>query len=180
MNRSSNRLFTASAGLAACGLILTGCSSGQITQTADQESAVNGAAGGVKHIDLRNVHVQAVQSSDYLQPGRIVALNFVAVNTSTDVDDELVGISSDIGEVAMSGDTAIPAGASLLVGSPDGQAEFTPMSSAEPTEAAVLLMQPITNGLTYDFTFDFDKAGQTTLAVPISAGNAPRQEVAAD
>ncbi|HOW95840.1 MAG TPA: hypothetical protein PLF91_15300, partial [Mycolicibacterium fallax] len=31
------------------------------------------------------------------------------------------------------------------------------------------------NGLTYDFTFTFDKGGDVTVAVPISAGNAPRQ-----
>ena len=55
------------------------------------------------------------------------------------------------------------------VGSADGQTEATAMGSAEPTKAAVTLTQPITNGLTYKFTFDFDKAGQTTVAVPISA-----------
>lgn len=35
------------------------------------------------------------------------------------------------------------------------------------------LSKPVTNGLTYDFTFTFEKAGETTVAVPISAGEAP-------
>jgi copper(I)-binding protein len=178
VNRLPNRLFAATAGLAACGVILTGCSSGQISQTADQQSAVNGSSGNVQNIALRNVHLQAVQTGDYLQPGRNVDLIFVAANLSSDTNDKLVSISSDVGAVTVTGDTALPAGASLVVGSPDGQADVTPLGSAQPTQASVALSQPITNGLTYNFTFDFDKAGQTTIAVPISAGGAPRAEAA--
>lgn len=176
MNRLRNRLVAASAGLAACGLILTGCGSGQISQTADQESAVNGSTANAGDIALRNIHLQAVQSGAELQPGRAVELIFVAANISPDTNDKLVSISSDVGTVALTGDTAIPAGASLIVGTADGQAEATPMGSAEPTKAEVTLSQPITNGLTYKFTFTFDKAGQTTVAVPISAGGAERQD----
>ncbi len=178
MNRPTNRLFAASAALAASALILTGCSSGQLSQTADQESAVNGSTATVKNIALRNVHIQAVQTSDYLQPGRSVELIFVAVNTSPDTNDKLVGISSDVGSVSLTGDTAIPANSSLIVGSADGQAEVTPLGSTAPTKADVTLSQPITNGLTYNFTFDFEKAGQAKVAVPISAGAAPRQDAA--
>lgn len=64
VNRLTNRLVAASAGLAACGLILTGCGAGQISQTADQQSAVNGATANIANIALRNVHIQAVQSGD--------------------------------------------------------------------------------------------------------------------
>ena len=178
MNRLPNRLFAATAGLAACGVILTGCSSGQISQTAGQESAVNGSSGNVQNIALRNVHLQAVQTGDYLQPGRNVDLIFVAANLSPDTGDKLVGITSDVGSVTLTGDTALPAGASLIVGSPDGQAEATPLGSAQPTKATVALSQPIANGLTYNFTFDFENAGPTTISVPISAGGAPRGEAA--
>lgn len=169
MNRFSNRVFAASAGLAACGLILTGCGSGQISQTADQQAAVNGNSGAVKNIVLRNVHLQATQSGDFLQPGKVVPLVFVAANNSPDVDDKLVGITSDAGTVALSGDTAIPAGRALVVSAKGGAAA---MGSAAPQAAAVTLGKPVTNGLTYNFTFNFEKAGQTTIAVPISAGEA--------
>jgi copper(I)-binding protein len=179
VNRLTNRLVAASAGLAACGLILTGCGAGQISQTADQESAVNGATANVANIALRNVHIQAVQNGDALKPGRTVELIFVAANTSPDTNDKLVSVSSDVGSVVIGGTTAIPAGTSLIVGSADGQAAATPMGSAQPTKAEVTLNQPITNGLTYKFTFDFDKAGKTTVAVPISAGGATRQDAAA-
>lgn len=172
MIRMSNRLVAASAGLAACGLILTGCGSGQISQTAGQEAAVNGNNGAVKDIVLRNVHLQAVQSSDFLQPGKVVPLVFVAANNSPDVDDKLVGITSEVGSVALSGDGSLPAGRAL-VAAPKGQAE--PMGSATSETAEVTLSKPITNGLTYMFTFSFEKAGKATVAVPVSAGEGPRR-----
>ena len=52
--------------------------------------------------------------------------------------------------------------------------------NADAAEAAVALSKPITNGLTYNFTFDFEKAGETTMTVPISAGEAPRREAAVE
>ena len=78
--------------------------------------------------------------------------------------------------MTLTGDGAIPARDSLIVGSPDGQDEVTPMGSATTATAEVTLSEPITNGLTYNFTFDFEKAGRTSVAVPISAGEAPRRQ----
>ena len=176
MNHSTNRLRAATAGLAACGLILTGCGTGQISQTAGQESAVNGSSANIGEISLRNVHLQAVQRSDFLQPGTAVELMFVVGNNSPDVDDTLLAVASDIGQVKLTGDGAIPARGALIVGSPDGQDEVTPMGSATSTTAEVTLSKPITNGLTYNFTFDFEKAGRTSVAVPISAGESPRRQ----
>ncbi|MFN8071786.1 MAG: hypothetical protein U0R66_08270 [Mycobacterium sp.] len=172
MTRFSNRLVAASAALAACGLILTGCGSGQISQVASQESAVNGNSANVKNIALRNIHLLADQGGDYLQPGKIVPLLFAAANNSADVNDKLVSITSEVGTVALSGDGAIPAGGVLNV-APKGQAQE--MGSAAPAGAAVTLAKPITNGLSYPFTFTFEKAGSTTVNVPISAGEGARQ-----
>lgn len=172
MTRFSNRLVAVSAGLAASGLILTGCGSGQISQVASQESAVNGNAVNVKAIAIRNIHLLADQGGDYLKPGKTVPLVFAAANNSPDVNDKLVSITSDIGTVALSGDGSIPAGAALVV-APKGQAQE--MGSAAPPAAAVTLSKPITNGLSYPFTFTFEKAGSATVNVPISAGEGARQ-----
>lgn len=172
MNRFSNRLASASAGLAACGLILTGCGSGQISQVADQESGVNGMSANAKNIALRNIHLLADQTGGFLQPGKVVPLVFVAANSSLDVDDKLVSITSDVGTVALSGAVAIPAGQALVV-APKGQPEA--MGSATPSVAEVTLSKPITNGLSYPFTFTFEKAGSTTVPVPLSAGEGTRQ-----
>lgn len=166
MTRFKNRVFAATAGLAACGVILTGCGSGQISQVASQESAVNGNAATVKNIALRNVHLQAAQTSDYMQPGRTVPLVFLAANNSPDASDKLISITSDVGTVALTGDGVIAPNGALVYGPGSGQAE--PMSSATAQSAAVTLNQPITNGLNYKFTFSFEKAGSTTVAVPIA------------
>jgi copper(I)-binding protein len=175
MDRFTPRTSALTAGLAACALVgavaLSGCGAGQLSQMATQEPAVNGTSANVGPISLRNVHVRAAQESDYVQPGRDAELLFVAVNGSPDVNDKLVAITSDIGTVSLSGDSSIPANGVLVVGKPDGQPE--PLANAGRTqsaEARIALTKPITNGLTYTFTFHFEKAGETTVAVPISAG----------
>jgi hypothetical protein len=171
--------------LAACGLVaavtLSGCGAGQISQTATQEPAVNGTSANIGEIALRNAHLRASQTSDYIQPGREVELLFVASNNSPDVDDKLVSITSDVGTVTLTGDAAVPAGGALLVGAPDGQiTALESVEAAEAVKAMVTLTKPITNGITYNFTFDFEKAGQATVPVPISAGEAPRREEAVE
>ena len=185
MDRFKPRTSALTAGLAACGLAaavaLSGCGAGQVSQTATQEPAVNGTSGTVGPVSLRNIHLRAAQSTDYVQAGREAELLFVAVNGSPDVNDKLVSITSDIGTVRLSGDTSLPANGVLVVGEPDGQ--IAPLESAEKADAAeamVALSKPITNGLTYNITFDFEKAGETTVAVPISAGEAPRREAAVE
>lgn len=171
--------------LAACGLAaavaLSGCGAGQVSQMTTQEPAVNGTSVNVGQVSLRNIHLRAAQSTDYVQPGRDVELIFTAVNNSPDVNDKLAGVTSDVGSVSLSGDTSLPANGVLVVGRPDGQPEPLENSgAAQPAQAKVALSKPITNGLTYSFTFDFEHAGKTTVTVPISAGEAPRREAAAE
>jgi copper(I)-binding protein len=167
--------------MAACGLatsvVLSGCGAGQVSQTATQEPAVNGTSGRAGQIVLRNIHISADQSSDYIRPGAEAELIFVAANDSADVADKLVSITSDVGTVTLSGGADIPVNGVLVVGSPDGQE--TALSAVEPADAAVAqidLTKPITNGLTYEFTFTFQNAGETTVEVPISAGEKPRRD----
>jgi copper(I)-binding protein len=167
--------------LAACGLaaavVLSGCGAGQVSQTATQEAAVNGTSANIGNVAVRNAHLRVDLKTDYAQPGSEVELIFVASNNSPDVNDKLVSVTSDVGTVTLSGDTALPASGSLVVGAPDGQ--ITSLESVETVEAAkasVELTKPITNGLTYDFTFTFEQSGEGTFAVPVSAGESPRRE----
>ncbi|MCV7299872.1 hypothetical protein H7J93_09510 [Mycobacterium barrassiae] len=169
--------------LAACGLasvvLLSGCGSGQVSQTATQEPAVNGTSANIGKIAVRNAHLRATQTTDYVQPGSEVELLFVASNDSPDVNDKLVSITSDVGTVSLTGDTSLPANGTLVVGEPDGQiTALESVETADAAEAVVQLSKPITNGLTYNFTFTFEKSGQGTFAVPISAGESPRREEA--
>jgi hypothetical protein len=111
-----------------------------------------------------------VQTSDFLQPGRTVDLALVAVNQSPDTTDNLVGITSEIGTVTVSGDTRLPAGGMLFIGEPEGKYVAPgPIDSNTAARATITLAKPISNGLNYNFTFNFDKAGQATMLVPISA-----------
>ncbi len=120
---------TTRVGLAVGGLLvasaLAGCGAGQVSQVATQEPAVNGTTGNVGPIALRNVHIQAVESGDALEPGSDVELIFAAANSSPDVNDRLVGITSDVGTVTVTGNTALPASGLLTVGSPDGVTELS-------------------------------------------------------
>jgi hypothetical protein len=169
------------AGIAVGGLLvataLAGCSAGQISQVATQAPAVNGTTGTVKNITLRNVHIQAVETGDALKPGSDVDFLFTASNLSPDSPDKLVGISTDIGAVTVTGKTDVPPSGVLVVGVPDGATPLASVEGANAADASVALSKPIRNGLTYDFTFTFANAGDLTLSVPISAGAAPRQEV---
>jgi copper(I)-binding protein len=175
-----NRLTTR-AWLAVCGLIfaaaVTGCSAGQISQMTTMEPAVNGNAVTQKNVAVRDVRIVARQTSDALEPGKTVDLRFVAVNQSPDVNDQLVGITSEIGTVTVTGNTTIPASGTLTVGTPEG-ADASTLSSLQgvnKAQASVALTKPISNGLMYNFTFRFAKAGEATVAVPVAAPeNAPR------
>ncbi|UQX13265.1 hypothetical protein M5I08_21635 [Candidatus Mycobacterium methanotrophicum] len=153
---------------------LAGCGSGQLSQTASQESAVNGTHGRVNDVTLRDVRIQAQQSTDFLRPGTTVDLVLVAINQSPDVADKLVGISSDIGKVTVTGNPTLPVGGTLFVGTASGQnpkatTVVDAVEAADSVKATVSLDKPITNGLNYNFTFNFEKAGSVSLAVPISA-----------
>jgi copper(I)-binding protein len=170
------------AALAAGGLIgavvLTGCSAGQLSQTSSQESAVDGNHAVINNVALRNVRIQAQQNTDFLRPGKTVDLVLVVVNQSPDVTDKLVGISTDIGKVTVTGDPTLPAGGTLFVGTPNGlnkKAADTAaaLEAADSVKATVALSTQITNGPNYNFTFFFEKAGSVTLAVPISAPEGP-------
>ncbi|WP_422744336.1 hypothetical protein ACN27E_20835 [Mycobacterium sp. WMMD1722] len=179
MNRFAPRASAAIPALAACVLAagLTACSAGQISQTATQAAAVNGVDAGVGSIALRNVHLRAPQTSDYVRPGSEVELLFVAANNSPDQPDRLVGIRSDVGSAPLQGDTTVPPNGVLVAGEPDGQiAALESVDPASPLTVDVSLTKPITNGLTYPFTFTFQRSGDVTVQVPISAGEAPRRD----
>jgi hypothetical protein len=156
--------------------VLSGCGVGQISQMATQEPAVNGNKVTLNNVALRDIRMQAVQTGDFLQPGRTVDLVLVAVNQSPDIADRLVGITTDIGTVTIGGDARLPAGGMLFIGTPEGEKVAPgPIGSSNAAKATVALAKPITNGLTYNFTFNFEKAGQASVMVPISAGLAPQR-----
>jgi hypothetical protein len=180
---------TSAVTLAACGLAavlsLSGCGAGQISQSAMQQPAVNGTLAWVgdstSGIALRNVHLRVDQTSDYVEPGGDVELIFVAVNESADQTDRLISVTSPVGTVGITGDLSVPAAGTLVVGTPDGQpSALDATEGAKTAQATVQLTQKISNGITYPFTFTFERSGTKELVVPISAGEAPRRAAQAE
>jgi copper(I)-binding protein len=157
-------------------MALSGCGAGQISQMATQEPAVNGNRVTLNNVALRDIRIQASQEGDFVQPGKTVDLVAVATNQSPDTADRLVSISSDIGTVNIGGDARLPANGMLFIGTPEGaKVAPGPVGSSSAVKATITLAKPISNGLTYNFTFNFEKAGQATVMVPISAGMAAEQ-----
>jgi hypothetical protein len=177
----SSRRSAKLAALAAGGLIgavaLTGCGTGQLSQTAMQQSAVDGNQAMVNNVALRNVRILALQTGDFLRPGATVDLALVAVNQSPDITDKLLGITTDIGKVTVTGDPTLPASGVLFIGPRSGQHKKAAdaVENADSVKATVALAEPVTNGPNYEFTFTFEKAGSVSVAVPISAPESPRQ-----
>jgi copper(I)-binding protein len=158
---------------------IAGCSAGQVSQTAMQQSAVDGNQAVINNVALRNVHIQALQTGDFLRPGATVNLVLVAVNQSPDITDKLVGITTDIGKVTVTGDPTLHASGVLFVGSQNGQNKKSDsaVENGDSVKATIALSEPITNGPNYDFTFNFEKAGSVSVGVPISAPeSAPHHE----
>lgn len=175
---SFNRAFNKAAIALIAAAALAGCGTGQISQTADQASAVNGASATVGELALRDVRIQATQTGDALEPGQTVDLVFVVSNQSPDANDELSDITTSIGKVSPTGSKTVPVGGVLVFSAPAGPdlptapaAKALPeVANANTATATVTLDKAIRNGLTYDFTFNFKKAGEVRVDVPISAG----------
>ena len=71
--------------------------------------------------------------------------------------------------------------ASAQSGTPTPDQGKQPAAQAtDAAKATLALSKPISNGLTYNFTFRFEKAGEATVVVPISAGEAPRRDPVQD
>lgn len=109
------KAVTACAALAAgAALALTGCSAGQVAQTADQKAAINGSHAEVGQLSLLNVHIVYPKETQTLQVGGSAVIALSIVNNSSTVTDELTSITTDLGPVRITP----PAGQSRVVVGP--------------------------------------------------------------
>ncbi|GAA2063721.1 hypothetical protein [Williamsia deligens] len=100
---------------------LGACGAGQISQTANQEAAVNGGAATVGELALRDVHViyPRVNASDAFVNGGPFELGFLISNNSPFRNDTLQGITvPGGGSATITGSTSLPATKSLRAGEP--------------------------------------------------------------
>lgn len=151
------------------GLIaLSGCGAGAVSQTADQASGVNGAAGQVGRILVRNATIEFAGdlAGEVYRQGRSAPLSMSLVNTGA-LADRLVSASSPAAaSVQVMGDAVLPGNRSVTVGNNTG----TPSQALAGRTIAIKLVglkQPVRAGLTYPVTLRFERAGEVTVAVPV-------------
>lgn len=182
--RRSARTLAGVAGAAALtGLLLSGCGTGQISQTSRQVAAVNGANATVGSVDLRDVQVAyptAPAGPDALyRQGGAAPLVATLVNTAP-VADRLLSVTSPAAaSVQIQGDPSMPQDIALV--SP-GNLQLSPTNAKRVQLVAEGLTRPVPAGAQIPMTFVFEKAGSVTVTVPTgvphtagSPGHAPER-----
>lgn len=102
------RMVTVAALAAAAGIALTGCSAGQHTQTSTQAAAINGNHANVGAIALRNVHIVYPEAAAEHDKGGKAVIAMSIINNSETVTDELTSVSTDLGQVKITGPAGDP------------------------------------------------------------------------
>ena len=136
-------------------LALSGCAAGQISQTADQVAAVDGANGTIGYMSVLNVVLATTPNSDYAK-GADAPLQLWLSNTGIQ-PDQLTGISSPAAaSVQINGINAIPGQTLKDLTGPRGAITLKGLTSN------------ITYGESVPVTFAFAAAGNLTVNVPIA------------
>lgn len=141
--------------LVAAAVTITGCAAGQVSQTADQVSSVDGGVGNVGQIGIRNALLATPANGSYAKGADVPVLLWL---TNT-------GLSSDtLSSVSTS------AASSVAIG---GTATLQPQSRMEvgTSTPVTLTVKGLTDGLSFGtsipLTFSFATAGNVTVNVPI-------------
>ncbi|MEC3913725.1 hypothetical protein [Nocardia sp. CDC160] len=195
-SKPRRRAVTVAALAAGAVLALSGCGAGQVSQTATQVAAVNGNSANVGSIALRDVRFLLPQTEEYNNAkGGKAVLAFSAVNLSDSKTDELVSISSDLGQVKLADKVEIKPSSVVVADKPtakdaaqaaavheQNQGEAASDKVTDPNAKPILvevtgLTKDVTPGLTYPLTFNFKEGGTVVVNTPVDAGpNNPRQE----
>lgn len=144
---------------------LTSCGAGQVNTTADTVSAVNGATGHLKQIDILNAAIAFPPGDARLyQPGESAPLVFTITNAGVQ-GDKLVSISSPAAKsIALKGSMDL-LGGTKIVARTSGSAD-QPNTLSATMEGLTTAVKP---GPTVDVTFTFAQAGILTLPLPVGS-----------
>ncbi|MEV5652693.1 hypothetical protein AB0L57_30965 [Nocardia sp. NPDC052254] len=197
----SRRALAVAALATGAALALSGCGAGQISQTAHQVAAVNGNAATIGNMALRDVRILLPQSEEYTNAkGGKAVIAFSVINQGSARADELVSVTSDLGQVKITPEKPqLAPGQTVVAAGPAATAGSAPTSSAAPTSApehgataneegagtadqpadpdahpilveVTGLTKDVVAGLTYGVTFNFKDAGTVAVQVPVDAG----------
>ncbi|WP_224387822.1 copper chaperone PCu(A)C [Pseudonocardia sp. ICBG1293] len=165
--RSARTLAGVAGAVALTGLLISGCGAGQISQTALQVAAVNGANATVGSVDLRDVQIAyptAPAGPDALyRQGGAAPIVATLVNTGT-VADRLLSVTSPAAaSVQVEGDATMPQDIALVS---QGNLQLSPTNAKRVQLVAEGLTRPVPAGAQVPMTFVFERAGSVTLTVP--------------
>lgn len=194
----SARRITTAAIAAAAGLAIAlgtaGCSAGQVSQTANQQPAVNGANVTHGHLDLRDVQiVYPMENTEAtFADGGPFQIAFKIANDSPVNTYRLVSITAEQGSISVPDNTTIAPGRALRAGNPSGL--LNPDTTVNDDEQRIAIEftdapASVTPGLNTDLTFTFERVGgtgdasetegQVVVHTPVDAGVLlPRQDEA--
>jgi copper(I)-binding protein len=181
------------------GVALAGCGAGQITQTAEQVAAVEGANAGAGEIAVRNATIEfdaPVHGAAIYPAGADAPLEMTIVNSGYEVD-RLVAASSPIAaSVQISGVLQIPGGQALAIEGASAPADAAatpepvpggtpattpPAEEAEPGAGHIVLTglsEEIQAGRSYPLVLTFERAGEVHFDVPVANPDTLREDAA--
>jgi hypothetical protein len=165
----AGRAFAASVLVAS--LALAGCGAGAVSQTADQASNVNGAAGQIGNVLVRNASIDfppnaPANAGAAYQPGGAAPLTLTLVNNGA-APDKLIAVTSPVaGAGQITGDATIPPGSTVSVGNNTGT-DSQALAGRTISIKLTGLVGPVRAGLTYPVIMRFQNAGVLSIDVPV-------------
>ena len=154
---------------------ISACGAGQVSQTATQAAAVNGATvrlGALTLADVQIIYPGTTAPAEVFTNGGPFQIAFYISNNDPVNDTKLVSITAPTGTITLDGDTTVPAGLVLRAGKPAGMIATQGQTPLEVTyTGAGKLVSP---GLTVPLTFNFSTKGKASSIVvdtPVDAGS---------
>jgi copper(I)-binding protein len=143
-------------------MVLSACGTGLQAQTYRESGRQDGGSTTVEGVAVRNLHVTAPLSGSTVSRDESAVIAGVLVNKGT-VADALVGASSDVAAAATVEEA----------GQPTTSIPIPPRGTSTTTWSIVLsgLTRDLKAGQWISVTLVFDKAGRTTVQIPVRAGD---------
>jgi copper(I)-binding protein len=160
------------AGGAAAALVV-GCSAGQIAQTAGKQSAIQGVNTDLGPIKIRNAYVEFPATGTAWEAGSDVPLSVSISNEGATVD-ELVSVSSELGQVRLVDPSAPPSPSfvpAAPTATPSGGA-VSPTAPASPSVGATPTSAPASPTVTATPASPSAPASPSTPASPTASPSA--------
>lgn len=160
-------------------LVSAACAAGQQSETAHEQTSLDGTNGGVGQIEVLGVAFRTPQGPSYPKGASVPLMAYIANNSNA--ADKLVKVSSPV----FSGGWAVTSGSggSSASGSGNGQPQSVRagaaisfgISSDGSSRELVLkgLSTKLFPGMSVKVTFSFAQAGDATLDVPVQLSTSP-------